>query len=68
MSSLTTETKEVWVVYRHDICNDYCWEIDECRTEEEAVILAQEEIARYISGTGERCWCTIEHQVVPIYK
>ncbi len=68
MSSLTTETKEVWVVYRWDIRGEAGWEIVECRTEDEAVIRAQEEIARYISETGDRCWCTIEHQVVPIYK
>ena len=67
MSSLTTETKEIWVVIRHDIIG-HSREIYECQTEEEAVVAAQEAIADYINQFNSGCWCTIEHRVEPIYK
>jgi hypothetical protein len=67
MSSLTTETVEVWVVIKVDIAHREL-EIAEYPSEVEAVQRAQEEIAYYVEQFNTFCHCKIEHRVVPIYK
>lgn len=67
MSSLTAETREVWVVVRHDPIG-HPLEIYECYIEEEAIAKAREVVANYVTLFNSRCWCTIEHRVEPIYK
>ena len=67
MSSLTTETKEVWVIIRIDLAGRE-WEFAEYDTEDAAIQRAREEIADYIEQFNSFCYFRIEHRIVPIYK
>lgn len=67
MSSLTTETKEVWVVIRRDFLDNET-ELAEYDDEESAVERAHAELSWYIEQTKSFAICRIEHRIVPIYK
>jgi hypothetical protein len=70
MSTLTSETKEVWVVLLHLPGDNAICELAEygydCK--EDALARAHEELNEYIEKTGCDGYCTLEHRVVPIYK
>ncbi len=69
MSSLTTETREVWTIILYPMSGGE-FEIAEYdyECEEAAFTRAQEELSEYIAKTGCHAYCKLERRVVPIYK
>lgn len=67
MSSLTTETREVWIPILYGIDGSEI-ELAECHDESLAVIRAQEAIREFIVMNNTYCYCKIEHRIVPIYS
>ena len=68
MSSITTNTKIVWVPLLFDEDDHLINEGNEHDAKEGALYEGIERAKAYISNTGSYCYAEIRHRVVPIYK
>ena len=68
MSSLTSETREVYLPVYYDENRNFIGEGTEYYWPDSAVEDAQEEISKYIKETGKYTYAVIERRVIPIYR
>ena len=68
MSSLTSETREVYLPVYYDENRNFIREGTEYYWPDSAAEDAQEEISNYVQETGKYMYAVIERRVIPIYR
>lgn len=68
MSSLTSETREVYLPVYYDENRNFIREGTEYYWADSAAEDAQEEISNYVQETGKYMYAVIERRVIPIYR
>lgn len=68
MSSLTSETKVIYLPVLYDYAEEIIDEGSEWFTETEACVEGKQMVAEYIEQHNEYCYVIVECRVEPVYK